>query len=1204
MTGRNSLTIKIVLIVTIIISSSALVIADTFIVTNSNDSGDGSLRQAIIAARDNSGADKIIFNIPVSDSGYESDLGVWRIKPLSQYPQMWPGGTTIDGTTQAAFIGGDPNPKGPEIVIDGSLAGNATGFYINGSNNELWGLVIQRFSYGLIDIVDDSNKVAGCYVGPDATGEQYITNYHSGISINDGSYNIIGGASEADRNVISGNELNGISIIENSTFNQVLGNYIGVNGSGADTLANSFGIRIAKSSNNIIGPNNVISGNRNDGITIQQDSENNLVVGNLIGTDISGTIAWGNRSYGIFLTGGSSNNIIGGKAPEDRNILSGNGNTGVSIHKEGSEYNQVIGNYIGTDIGGNAALPNDLKGVSISGGANNNFIGGENEGERNVISGNSGDGIWIYGDGNEGNIIQNNYIGTNAMGTAELTNNGHGLSIQHNSNNNIVGPNNVIAFNRQDGILVGNSAVGNTITQNSIYSNKDMGINNSGGGNNELSPPVIIDIGSVFGTAPPNSIIEIFSGPDDEGKNYEGTVTADGSGNFNWAGSLNGPFVTATATDDNGNSSEFSSAWHIGDFMVTTTADSGEGSLRHAIEQANISAQHDSIQFNIPISDEDFNGEVWLIQPETNLPVLESGGTIIDGFSQARNQGNTNTGGPEIVLDGRHIEGDYDVGLRLHSSENIISGLVISGFQEYGIEIYFAGTNNNLIAGNYIGTNASGTDTLGNGTGISIGGGAKNNIIGGKTTNERNVISGNRRFGVSIYADSNIVIGNYIGTDASGRFSPGNGDSGVNLGDGAKGNRIGGLLTGERNIISGNANIGVRIKGDNTKNNLVQGNYIGLNAAGDDTLGNCDGIYFTAGAKFNIIGGNEANAGNVISGNREDGIYIGVADSNTIIGNLIGTDASGSFTMGNRDNGINIYYKASYNIIGGLAEEGEGNIISGNASKGVNIGGNETNHNQLLGNKIGTDQSGAIRIPNLTGGIAIGNGPQFNQIGPDNVIRYNNGTGIVVSGNATLYNRITHNSISDNEGQGIFLTHGGNREFDAPVITSVGSVEGTVLPFAIVEIFSDSSDEGRIYEDYVVADANGNFNWAGTPAGPYVTATATDDSGNTSEFSNSFYVAVEEKAISEIPMEFSLSQNYPNPFNSETIIQFNVKQYCHIGLKVYNILGREVAQIIDQKYQAGIYQIKFNASGLPSGIYFYKIQMMGFQEVKKMVLLE
>jgi parallel beta-helix repeat protein len=222
----------------------------------------------------------------------------------------------------------------------------------------------------------------------------------------------------------------------------------------------------------------------------------------------------------------------------------------------------VSGNYIGTNAAGSAALANTSCGVMIGAGAKNNVIGGESSGERNVISGNGTVGVCIMDSGTDANIVRGNYIGTDAAGTGDLHNGESGVSVSDGAKGNDIGPHNVIAHNPTAGVEVEwFSSTGNTITENSIHDNGGLGIVLTDGGNGGIPSPVVLAGNACFvaGTAAAGDTIEVFTGPDEEGKTYLASGSTGSSGY--WA--LTGPFsfdtyVTATATDENGNTSEFS----------------------------------------------------------------------------------------------------------------------------------------------------------------------------------------------------------------------------------------------------------------------------------------------------------------------------------------------------------------------------------------------------------------------------------------------------------------------------------------------------------------------------------------------------------------------------------------------------------------------------------------------------------------------
>ena len=563
--------------------------------------------------------------------------------------------------------------------------------------------------------------------------------------------------------------------------------------------------------------------------------------------------------------------------------------------------------------------------------------------------------------------------------------------------------------------------------------------------------------------------------------------------------------------------------------VVTNTNDTGAGSLRQALADANSNAGPDTILFNIPQNDPGFSSDngTWTIQPLSPLPAISDSELVIDGSSQATFIGtDTNPAGPEIVINGSQAGASTD-GLQIFSSQNVIQHLVINGFSSYGILVSGENAYDNEIVGNYIGTDAAGNDSVSNSLGIFISG-ASGTLVGGPEPDSGNLLSGNR------------VSGLYI------------------MGDGARGTHI-------------------------------IGNRIGTNAAGDAAIGNL-GIGLSLFASDNIVGGSGEGERNLISGNKEDGIRI-AGDDNIVMGNFIGTDITGSAAIGNIWDGIGIW-GGDRNIIGGT-NPGEGNILAGNQS-GILI---HTNDNVVSGNLIGTDVDGNA-LGNLFSGIHLSAGARSNHIGPQNTIAYNGLAGIRVYGSndTTVANTITKNRIYSNASAGIDLVNDGNNNVAPPVIevATATQISGQAQANAIVEIFSDTEDEGHTYEASVNADNAGHFEWNYTPAdsvaGPNITATATDTAGNTSQFSQPKNVtSVAETTESIIPKVFSLSQNYPNPFNPSTTISFSIAKSSRVNLTLYDLLGRKVLILRDEKMQPGEYQFTLNASELASGLYFYRM---------------
>lgn len=331
-------------------------------------------------------------------------------------------------------------------------------------------------------------------------------------------------------------------------------------------------------------------------------------------------------------------------------------------------------------------------------------------------------------------------------------------------------------------------------------------------------------------------------------------------------------------------------------FTVTNTNDSGAGSLRQAILDANATATEDMIEFNIPGSG------VATIAPATELPQITSPVTI-DGYTQTGAQPNTKAVGSNAALkvELSGASANSGTGLYIVAANSTVKGLVINRWT-HGIILGASNATGNRVVGNYIGTDASGTQALRNEfDGVYIGN-ASNNIIGGATAAERNVISGNYYYGVhmdGLAAKGNKVVGNYLGTDASGTRDLGNRFAGVYSYKGPD-NTIGGTTAAERNVISANDNYGVLIYGIEATGNKVTGNYVGTDATGTQALGNdSDGVYIGE-ASNTTIGGATAGGRNVISGNNGDGVYItgSSATGNRVLQNSIYTNGGLGIDLG------------------------------------------------------------------------------------------------------------------------------------------------------------------------------------------------------------------------------------------------------------------------------------------------------------------
>lgn len=477
-----------------------------------------TLTDAVIYANGHPGT-VIRFNIPTSDPNFSG--GVAHLQD-SGYLTLSAGNTVIDGNSETEFVH-DTNTSGPEIQTSAPL-------WIQSANNAVRGLTISNVPrstdplYANPAVMIDGaaamhNTISGCYIGLDPTGTTAAPN-DVGVYVADGAaYNLIGGSAPAERNLISTNG-DDVYMLLGSHDNIVVGNWIGLDGTGTraaprgPTQTSHRGILLwdagsgSGSGNNVIGGSkpgegNVVSGHDWDGIGIMAaTSTGNKVIGNRIGTDPTGTVAIPNAVVGVGIWSSASNNEIGGAAPGEANVISGNGTAGVRIWSAGATGNRVLGNLIGVAANGRDALPNGTAPSSLIGGAatagglvldqscHDNVIGGLQfeTGKRNVIAGNAVCGLHIKG-GAVHNFVLGNSIGcADAAGLVPAANQGPGVLIDGTSLRNVLGGldpfngsfssgANQIAYNAGAGVsLAANSSRTNTLSRNGIHDNGGLGI--------------------------------------------------------------------------------------------------------------------------------------------------------------------------------------------------------------------------------------------------------------------------------------------------------------------------------------------------------------------------------------------------------------------------------------------------------------------------------------------------------------------------------------------------------------------------------------------------------------------------------------------------------------------------------------------------------------------------------------------------------
>ncbi len=665
---------------------------------------------------------------------------------------------------------------------------------------------------------------------------------------------------------------------------------------------------------------------------------------------------------------------------------------------------------------------------------------------------------------------------------------------------------------------------------------------------------------------------------------------------------------------------------------VTTNSNGGPGSLREAIENANRTPGLDTINFNIQ------GGGTQVISLINQLPEITDA-VVIDGTTQP---------GGRVVLDGASA-GFGAEGLIVRRGNSRIRGLVFNNFTSSNIGqggdgIVLLTNGGNVVEGNIVGLNATGTAARGNSFGVYVVN-SSNNLVGGTTPEARNIISGNRSWGVILWEKTefqsaghttgNTVRGNYIGTDITGATAIGNGVHNIRFGldltgsvftnntiagnvlagsgrsalyilgrtvngaliqgnfigtdatgnkalpnDGngiqmllATGNTIGGTAQGTGNVVAACTFPGIALGSfpegiQNivpTSNNLIQGNFIGTNAAGTAALGNDVGIIiggFIAGSSIlatdNTVGGTVAGARNVISGNKGNGLMF-INDGsrrNIALGNFIGTNAAGNAPLGNEGSGV-VVTQALEIVIGGSSPESR-NVISGNRVHGVAVGipsfgltgGTGA---RIEGNSIGTNNDGSLDLGNQLDGIFLDAKSVDNAI-ENNLIAFNKRNGIFIPnnsdpgrqirilgnllfGNAQLAIDLGAPGVTPNDP--LDLDGGANEQQNFPVLGDVSASGLAALDFAgsirtnaitlnvpvslnstpntafTIDVFlaracnqtGFSVPPERIGTKQMNTNASGNASETFTFTldrftGGFLKVTATDPRGNTSEMSN------------------------------------------------------------------------------------------------------
>ena len=1111
------------------------------------------------------------FNFDLSSPGTVND-GQWHLVAVT-----WNGTTSSGGVT--LYVDGVAVATGTALSTIGNLSTNfgaSSLLYFGGDPNlplpYYKGLIDEVGVYSAAVSASDiatiyslrgvaqsasAATISGNQIGTNSAGTAALANSNDGIDLVGSSFNVIGGATTGAGNLISGNTLYGVQLTgAGATSNLVEGNLIGTDLTGTLAIANATGVELdTGASGNTIGgtaagARNVISGNAATGVDlVGTGTTGDVVEGNFIGTDVTGSAPLGNASDGVAVEAGATGAVVGGATLGAGNVISNNGNDGVDIHAGGAI---VQGNLIGLDSSGVDSMGNLSSGVNI--GANGVTVGGTTALARNVIAASAVDGVLI---GSSSVLVEGNYIGTDASGT-HARGNYQGIVTNIGGNNtiggNVTGAGNLVSGNTTNGIVLdlsnSNLVVGNLVGTDSTGTlplGNEYGVLVLGSSNT---------IGGLTGTGAGNVI---------SANLFDGIIISSGTGNL-IEGNDVGTNAAGTAALGNG---------ALGGIDLVSGPNTVGGTTAGA---GNLVSG---------------NREYGIILESSASEILVAGNDV--GLNAAGNATIANELGVEIDGSNNTIGGTASG-----------AGNVISGNTTDGVELTGSGTTGNVVAGNLIGTDVTGTAALGNGNGVVIDTGASANIIGGTTASARNIISANADSGVLIFgANDNLVEGNYVGTDKTGTVGLGNNQGsgtngfaigGVTLDNGSSGNTIGGLTatpgTGAGNLISGNTFAGVLLYFAGS-NNLIAGNLIGTDATGTVALGNLIdpllnyggsgvGVEYspdtTVGEPLgrNVISGNAPGTvdgnnvyllyssgsvvqsnyigtditgtvalstttlfgvdfqygsytiggltptpgtglGNVISGNLIGIYYAGYTASDAVLieGNIIGADATGEHELPNSDGGV-VLYQVSLVTIGGTAA-GAGNLISGDNRPGNegNIFLDDSSDNAIEGNLIGTDITGLAGLPLLVGdvgglGVYIAAGSTDNTIGGTtaaarNIISGIDGPGVYITDPTTSGNVVAGNYIGTNlagttalanDGDGVAIASGaadntiGGTAAGAGNVISGNSTDG-------VEISGTGTSGNIVAGDFIGTDVTGTVAIANATGVEFDTGASGNSIGGT-----------------------------------------------------------------------------------------------------------
>ncbi|MBC7797143.1 MAG: carboxypeptidase regulatory-like domain-containing protein [Pyrinomonadaceae bacterium] len=1116
-------------------------------------------------------------------------------------------GTTAAGTNALGncSVGLATSPRHSSFVGSitetgrNTISGNKDGGLICSDTSRGFGIFLAKVEE--IELPEGSCTIVGNNVGTDVTGNVAIPNDFSNgptaifffgtLAVNNtNTFSIVGAPFGTSQNsctgfcnLVSGNTfMEGIARAGNQGEVGIFNNFVGTNKSGSASLPNDVGVQVFSPATTFVGAvgtdannvesslGNLISGNNSHALVTGGNLSSNVlnsshsVEGNLIGTDKNGVSAIPNNltndtSAAVLVTSGSTV-AIGGSNPLARNVISGNKGGGITFVTS-STVSRIVNNYIGVNAR-KEPLGNRLDGIYTF--SSNLPIGGTSLAEGNIIANNGRNGVFV------GNISSSSPVQRNSIRFNSIYNNG-GLGIDLTADTvGEITPDGVTSNDCLDVDELANRLQNFPVLTAPVF-NVNGTVSVDGGFQSKPSSRFTIDFYA-------NTTIDPTKYG--EGETHIGSqiIETDRNGQTTFLFNSTVPVsstqkITATATDFDGNTSEFSCAagectGGSGGFTkdeilkllapdclspiivnintdepdagptnglcdVNTATPGLQCSLRAAIQTANAKNGFDLINFDIP------GGGIQTIAPTSALPSITES-VFIDATTQTGYSSS-----PVIEVRGDNAGNSNGLVFADGSGSSALIGLTINRFAQAGIVFQ---SSQNRLEESYIGLLADGVTVDPNGrqqTGVSITG--SRNRIGADRNGAKgnNLITGNKLKQISITSSravENVVIGNDIGLTLNGNLPADFSVNGIEISGGASQNRIGGTSANETNFIDSFFSYGIFItnnsNGNSVKRNLISGCNVGVGivAASNNLIGGEIGN--DASTNRNVIGENEV--GIFVGDNPNPESFVGENETDKDVfkwrklknPRTVKAVAATTQTLNNRINGnfigiagnledfgnqIGIDVRAAENTLIGTGGIGFNNFIGGNINEGILLE-KDALRNKVQGNFIGTDITGTTLKPNRDGVLIEGSENQIS----NNVISGNNEYGVSVNRGSENDPIPSGNVINNNR----IGTNGGNANLVIPNDESGILLNGTNNSVTSNLISGNTrygidvrNNLNNIRDNKIGTDLTGNSAIANGEGGIIVSGSSNNFTSNT--------ISGNANAGITIIRDLSVSPNYP-----------------------------------------------------------------------------